>query len=690
MVCNNLTNVSIAPTSSDPDAHAILIPDMFLSGDYSTCNPDFTMRLLDFNDNVILDYDQTLRVDCGHLSQFKIEVTDNNSMNSCWGTIDIQDLGAFCGTNTNCTLACNDMVNVSIAPASGSEPLPYFIINSDMILEGSTNGCSDLSLSMHDLNGAEIFANETTIKGGCDLIGDFVLSVTENGSMNSCWGQVSIEDVGGYCGTSSSCNTNCIASITVSLSSSGSGATPSAKIFFNDILEGDVNGCNMEIKLEDQSGNTILDYGPDPFIIVTCDLLGTYVVVVRNKDNQNTCWGQITIQDKTNACNNLLNRIVTDQYCDEFDVELNGVMNLNNDSGCEFKIHDSQIVLGQNQIKIKSNSESVNAMNISTLDMVTFFVNLENGFDDPKKAIAADVDGSGALGTNDLIIMQKSILDLNTIPLKIHKIIPAGFQFPVDFDQFNFENDFDQLTFNDQDIINNDINVEVIKVGELTTLWNQNDKPKAIKNLYYEDVDMVAGEEYTVDFSLTDLSKISALTLGLEINDVVINDVIDDYDGAMLYNIDADQIKLSVRPGKLGSEFLFSLNVVPTQSGRLSDMIQLLGDFHNDLVEENLSVHDIQLVENLGTSNTDLIVLEDGVNVYPNPSSQIMNIEFTDSFRGETKEISFYNYTGQLLHSLTTAEETIVINRNQVSSGVIFMQIQSGNKVYQRKLMFVD
>lgn len=74
------------------------------------------------------------------------------------------------------TLACNDFVNVSLSPWSGSTTL-----SPDMILEGGPYNYDNMTIS------------PTTVD--CDDIGNNVLvTVTDTTTNNSCWGEVSVAD----------------------------------------------------------------------------------------------------------------------------------------------------------------------------------------------------------------------------------------------------------------------------------------------------------------------------------------------------------------------------------------------------------------------------------------------------------------------------------------------------------------
>ena len=71
---------------------------------------------------------------------------------------------------------------------------------------------------------------------------------------------------------------------------------------------------------------------------------------------------------------------------------------------------------------------------------------------------------------------------------------------------------------------------------------------------------------------------------------------------------------------------------------------------------------------------------KDQINVYPNPATDFINVDFgTQTDR--TTLVKIYSSTGQEIVSKTVAPNTnqIEINVNKLAGGIYFMQIDNGN-----------
>lgn len=100
----------------------------------------------------------------------------------------------------------------------------------------------------------------------------------------------------------------------------------------------------------------------------------------------------------------------------------------------------------------------------------------------------------------------------------------------------------------------------------------------------------------------------------------------------------------------------------------------------------------LKMVENASTNAVeDEILATDGVNVYPNPVVDVLNIDYKLNETGAVK-LSITDITGRVIHTENTSENqagtySLKWNRESVASGVYFLQLQSGNSKVSKKVV---
>lgn len=90
-------------------------------------------------------------------------------------------------------------------------------------------------------------------------------------------------------------------------------------------------------------------------------------------------------------------------------------------------------------------------------------------------------------------------------------------------------------------------------------------------------------------------------------------------------------------------------------------------------------------------SDVDLIEkAEQTVNVYPNPTSGALTIDFHD-FKNENIAVKLYNAAGFLLQSLVLKEQngTYSLNLDVNTSGIYFLSIQNGTKIWRKSISVI-
>lgn len=77
------------------------------------------------------------------------------------------------------------------------------------------------------------------------------------------------------------------------------------------------------------------------------------------------------------------------------------------------------------------------------------------------------------------------------------------------------------------------------------------------------------------------------------------------------------------------------------------------------------------------------------IRVYPNPTSNLLNIELPQSMAHQPANIKLYGINGNLVHQLEIfGNSTIQLSGLNLSSGVYLLQIQTEDQVHTRKIVF--
>jgi PKD repeat protein len=130
----------------------------------------------------------------------------------------------------------------------------------------------------------------------------------------------------------------------------------------------------------------------------------------------------------------------------------------------------------------------------------------------------------------------------------------------------------------------------------------------------------------------------------------------------------------------------FSLNAYENDSN-VSFMIEITGNQGNPIYLDAI---------NIGQFNTDVTEIEKSIelNVYPNPSENLLNIDYVNS--SGTTEVWLENMEGKRI--ATILQETdqngqihLVWNRDlSISSGIYVLKIKSNNQIFNKKVIFAD
>lgn len=130
----------------------------------------------------------------------------------------------------------------------------------------------------------------------------------------------------------------------------------------------------------------------------------------------------------------------------------------------------------------------------------------------------------------------------------------------------------------------------------------------------------------------------------------------------------------------------FSLNGFENDSN-ISFMIEFTGNQGNPIYLDAI---------NIGQFNTDITELEKEIdlNVYPNPSNDLLNIEYVNTIG--TTEVWLENMEGKKVAVIMQETDQsgnirVVWNRDlTISTGIYILKIKSNNQIYNKKVIFAD
>jgi uncharacterized surface protein with fasciclin (FAS1) repeats len=110
-----------------------------------------------------------------------------------------------------------------------------------------------------------------------------------------------------------------------------------------------------------------------------------------------------------------------------------------------------------------------------------------------------------------------------------------------------------------------------------------------------------------------------------------------------------------------------------------------------DLVAENGVVHVIDAIllpPGIVLNTTLLDASSNGINIYPNPSNEFIQVSFTHEL-GQNTHIQLYDMTGKIVNEMDAQQQINQINTSNLSNGTYFVRINSENKSYFQKVIIV-
>ncbi len=453
-------------------------------------------------------------------------------------------------------------------------------------------------------------------------------------------------------------------------------------------------------------------------ITFTCDDLGTQEVELWVTDaagNQDFCTTFVVIQDNMGACDDD-DPLVAGTIANEDDLAVEGVsVNVNSPQG--FTGNVATNVAGQYGVNVPVNSDVTitpaldeNPLNgVSTFDLVLISKHIlgVTPLGSPYKIIAADANRSNSVTTFDLVEIRKLILFINSD-------FPNNTSWRFVDAAHSFANPANPFAASFPEVINlNDVTVDqlnnnfvAVKVGDVNgsaavNLLGAADERNKVGDLVLnaDDMELVAGQEYTVEFKATDFN-VSGYQFSMNFDAKALEFVGIASGLADASNFGTTMVKEGVLTASWNSdeakalasgEVVFGLTFKALQSGRMSEQVGISSSHtaaeaynsSNGLMNVALSFNN-----NLVTGAFDLYQNT------PNPFASVTTIGFYLP-EATSATLTISDVQGKVVRVIegdySKGHNTVNLKRDDFgAAGVLYYRLDAGSDSATRKMILVD
>ncbi|MFK7983149.1 MAG: dockerin type I domain-containing protein, partial [Saprospiraceae bacterium] len=344
---------------------------------------------------------------------------------------------------------------------------------------------------------------------------------------------------------------------------------------------------------------------------------------------------------------------------------------------------------------------------VSTFDLVLISKHILGitQFNNPHQYIAADVNQSGSITAFDMVQLRRLILNLDTqftnntswkfVEAKYQFTTqnPAGEAFPTLSSVNNLAHDM-EMDFTAVKI--GDVNGNA-KTNSLSTGVIRN--TTATFSIETPNIDLVAGQQYTVNFTTSEMADIEGYQFTLGTGNLQFEQLtngITSVDNFGLHRLDKGYLTTSwnavgSQQSAVGSQQLFSIAFTATANGKLSEQLSLIQQ--PTAVEAYNTAGELLDVQ-LNFSNTiDLTTSFELYQNQPNPFVKATNISF---FLPEQAEVvlTLRDEVGRLIKAIKAHKaaglQSFSVNSTDLPKGLIFYQISSPFGTQTKKMLRVE
>lgn len=378
---------------------------------------------------------------------------------------------------------------------------------------------------------------------------------------------------------------------------------------------------------------------------------------------------------------------VVNNICTGYNMSLNG-SELTAESNCNYNIFASSLMETGNVLEVESEVFFGALNGVSTLDLVLITQGILFGFDNSEDIFLSDINQNGVVSTYDLVNLRRMILGMDDgANYKHYYVTAADYEFP-ELDPFEFSLDLSNYIFDETDIVDNSLNVNVIKLGDINsnaTFDSEDDvSTRESYSIGYNNIYIEAGQTYHIPFSINNEQGVMGCLFSLQSTGLEFLGIQSDFTGdKLMYKADLDNLNVSYLNIEGSSVLNFTVELYAKESGYLGEHLSLNTDFPSDIVDTNNEEFKLELGA-LSTSVEEK--LHTVQSVYPNPALDNIHIEFS----GEgAKSISLFNEQGQLIWLDETSKNNYVLQRNAfILSGTYILKVDSEKTSEVLKVIF--
>jgi len=102
---------------------------------------------------------------------------------------------------------------------------------------------------------------------------------------------------------------------------------------------------------------------------------------------------------------------------------------------------------------------------------------------------------------------------------------------------------------------------------------------------------------------------------------------------------------------------------------------------------EVTTISDSVIVQDEQTSVKGLTSLKSGLNVYPNPATNQLQIELKKEVQGERAKVQLFNQIGQIVKKRSIGQQQTQFNTTYLEGGIYFLRVYTKNKVWRTKIV---
>ncbi|NNF32914.1 MAG: T9SS type A sorting domain-containing protein, partial [Saprospiraceae bacterium] len=354
--------------------------------------------------------------------------------------------------------------------------------------------------------------------------------------------------------------------------------------------------------------------------------------------------------------------------------------------------------------QIKASKSGEDDEGVSTLDIVLIqrhILGLDE-FVNPYKVIASDVNNDKRVTGTDLVVMRKLILGI----YKEWPSVPV-WRFVGKSDLLTVENALDDC----QEFISiSDLNGNMegqnfvgLKMGDVngTAKANARDiglgtRSNGVLTLNIIEQQVNKGDELNLIFSSEDFNQVHGYQFTLELDGLIITGI-ESGDAKMndshigLINNNTVTVSYSDMEGVGASDNIFTLKAIATNSGNISNMINLNGQVINSeaYVGDQLEIKGLELNVIGGEETTFRLEQNE-----PNPFDEVTVIGFVLPENGNAT-LTVYDVSGRVITNVrgnyTQGYNEIKLNKEDLNvTGVLYYTLKSGDYNATKKMIIID